>query len=101
MSTLASWTRSRRPSAAHRRDGGLVGLAGADADRALERDDEDLAVADLAGAAAGAERVDRRLDEVVGDRDLEPDLVGEADLDRGAAVGLDAVELAAVALRRG
>ena len=38
------------------------------------------------------------VDEVVGDRDLEPDLVGEADLDRGPAIGLDPVELAAVAL---
>ena len=34
----------------------------------------------------------------VGDRDLEADLLGEAHLHRGAAVGLDAVELAAVAL---
>jgi hypothetical protein len=30
----------------------VVGLTGADANRPLEREDEDLAVADLAGAAA-------------------------------------------------
>ena len=46
-----------------RRDGAFVGLAGADADRLLERHDEDLAVADLAGPRALAQRVDRRLDE--------------------------------------
>ena len=82
----------------HRRHGEVVGLAGADAHDALERDDEDLAVADLVGAPAVAERVDRRLDERVGDGDLEAHLVGEADLHGRAAVGLDAVELAAVAL---
>ena len=38
------------------------------------------------------------LDEGVRDRDLEPDLLREAHLHGGAAVGLDAVELAAVAL---
>ena len=45
-----------------------------------------------------ARACDRRLDEGVGDRDLEADLVGHADLDGRAAVGLDPVELAAVAL---
>src|SRR5262245_43338464 len=36
----------------------VVRLAGADADRVLERRDEDLAVADLAGARRGGERLD-------------------------------------------
>jgi hypothetical protein len=45
--------------------------------RPLERHDEDLAVADLAGPAAVAERLDRRLDELVGHRDLEAHLVGQ------------------------
>ena len=76
----------------------VVGLAGADADRPLQRHDEDLAVADLAGAPALAERVDRRLDERIGDGDLEADLVGEPDLHGRAAVGLDPVELTSVAL---
>ena len=59
---------------------------------------EDLAVADLAGPAAVAERVDRRLDELVGHRDLEADLLRQPDPHRRAAVGLDPVELTAVAL---
>ena len=73
-------------------------VAGADPHRPLERHDEDLAVADLAGAGALAERLDRGLDEVVGDGDLEADLLREPHLHGGAAVGLDPVELAAVAL---
>ncbi len=60
--------------------------------------DEDLAVADLAGLAALAERVDRRLDELLGDRDLEAHLLRQAHLHARAAIGLDALELAAVAL---
>ena len=70
----------------------------ADADHPLQRHDEDLAVADLAGPTALAEGIDRRLDERIGDRDLEADLVGEPDLHGRAAVGLDPVELTAVAL---
>ena len=61
-------------------------------------DDEDLAVADLAGPGALAERLDRRLDERVGDGDLEADLLGEPHLHGRAAVGLDPVELTPVAL---
>jgi hypothetical protein len=57
-----------------------------------------LPVADLAGAGALAERVDGGVDEVVGDRDLKAHLLGEAHLHGGAAVGLDPVELTAVAL---
>src|SRR5918997_159407 len=62
------------------------------------RNTEDLAVALLPGTRALANRLDRRLDELVGHRDVEADLVGEADLHRGAAIGLNAVELASVAL---
>src|SRR5687768_8263958 len=79
----------------------MVGFTRADANGTLEREDEDLAVADLAGAAALAERLERRIDEVVGHRDLEPDLVGESHLHGGAAVGLDPVELTAVTLDAG
>ena len=50
-------------SLVHRRHGAVVGVAGADAHRPLQRQDEDLAVADLAGAGALAERVDGGLDE--------------------------------------
>ena len=84
--------------AAHRRDGAVVALAGADPDRAFEIDDEDLAVADLAGLGALAERLERRLDELVRDGDLEADLLGETHLHARAAIRLDAIELAAVAL---
>src|SRR3954468_5687941 len=85
-------------SGTHRRHGAVVDLAGADPDCAHERDDEDLAVADLAGAAALADRVDGRLHEVLRHGDLDPDLVRQAHLHGRAAVGLDALELAAVAL---
>ncbi len=76
----------------------VVGLAGADADDPLQRHHEDLAVADLVGARPVAERVDRRLDELVRDGDLEADLLGESHLHGRPAVGLDPVELAAVPL---
>src|SRR6188472_128217 len=82
------------PSFAHRGDRLDVGLPGPDANGALQRDDEDLAVADLAGARAGAERVDGGLHERIGDGDLEADLLREPDLHGGAAVRLDTVELA-------
>jgi len=58
-------------SLVNRGDGAHVGIAGADANRLLERHDEDLAVADLAGAGALAERADGRIDELVGDGDLQ------------------------------
>src|SRR6266540_772332 len=87
-----------RPSGTHRGHGGLIGLSGADPHRALDGDDEDLSVADLAGPRAVADRVDGRLHEVVGDPDFEANLVSDFDLDGAAAVGLDPVELSAVAL---
>ena len=65
----------------------------------LERDDEDLAVADLAGPRARRRaRRSPAATNVVGDGDLEADLVGQPHLHGGAAVGLDALELTAVAL---
>src|SRR4051812_2965886 len=87
-----------RPSGTHRGHGGLIGLACTYPHRPLDRDDEDLPVADLAGAGAVADRLNRRLHEVVRDADLEADLVGHLDLDGAATVGLDAVELTTVAL---
>ena len=59
-------------SAPDRRNGHIVGLTGADAHGALEVEHEDLAVADLARLAAGAQGIDRGLDECLGDGDLEP-----------------------------
>src|SRR5262249_52643709 len=64
----------------------------------LEVDHEHLPVADVPGAPALAERIDGRLDELVGYRDLEAHLLGQADLDGRAAIRLDAVELPTVAL---
>src|SRR3954470_12256907 len=84
-----------RPHGCH---GAVVDLAGAYSNSPHEWHDEDLAVADLAGAAALAYRVDGRLHEVLGHGDLDTDLVREAHLHGGAAVGLDTLELAAVAL---
>ena len=64
---------------------------GADAEDALDRQHEDLAVADVAGARGGADGVDRRLDEVIGDADLEPHFLRQLHLHGRAAVGLDAL----------
>src|SRR5919112_719471 len=103
----ARWRRASRryrprrlqaPSRTHRGHGRVVGLAAANPHDLLDVEHEDLAVADLAGPAAVAQRLDRRLDEVVGDRDLEPHLLRQPDADGRAAVGLDAVELTAVTL---
>src|SRR3954449_11373929 len=85
-------------SRAHRGHGAVVDLARAYAHRAHERHHEDLAVARLAGAAALADRVDGRLHEVLRHGDLDADLVRKPHLHGGAAVGLDALELAAVTL---
>ena len=52
--------RSRPQTRVTRLDGGLVGLAGADAHDVLDRGDEDLAVADLAGARGLHDGLDRR-----------------------------------------
>src|SRR3954453_19357284 len=84
-----------RPHGCH---GAVVDLAGGYSNGPHERYDEDLAVADLAGAAALADRVDGRLHDVLGHGDLDSDLVREAHLHGRAGVGLDALELAAVAL---
>src|SRR5258707_10504911 len=55
-----------------------AGLASADADRLLDGRDEDLAVADLAGARRPADRLDRTLDHGIVDHDLDLDLGQEA-----------------------
>src|SRR3954466_3492155 len=75
-----------------------IGLAGADADGALERHDEDLAVADLAGPGRSGDRLDDAGDEVARDRDLDLELRQEAHGVFGAAVDLGMPLLPAVAL---
>ena len=56
------------------------GLAGPDSNAALQRHDEDLAVADLALTAPGTreDRFDRSVDRVVVARDLDPYAAFEA-----------------------
>src|SRR5215813_10746156 len=65
-----------------------AGLAGADADRLLDAGDEDLAVADLAGAGRLADRLDRTLDHGVVDHDLDLDLGQEAHRVLGPTIDL-------------
>ena len=67
----------------------------------LDRGDEDLAVADLAGARCLDDRLDRRLDLVLGDNDFDLDLRQEIDDVFGAAVELGVALLAAEALDLG
>src|ERR1035437_154378 len=88
----------QRWSLAHRRHSAMVGFSRADADHLIQRHYEDLAVADVARLRPPAKGIDGGLDERIGDRDLEADLLGQLHLHRHAAVGLDAVELAPVAL---
>src|SRR5262245_32879562 len=69
-------------------DGFVSGLAGAYAIDLLERGDEDLAVPHLAGLCRLDDRLDRALDELVGDCDLDLDLGQEVDDVLRAAVEL-------------
>src|SRR5947199_2184282 len=76
-------------------------LAGADADAVLQRQDEDLAVADAAlrpGAAGLHDGVDGRLDEVLVDGDLQLHLAQQVDGQLVAAVDLGVALLPAEAL---
>ena len=75
--------------------------AGADADRFLDRRDEDLAVADAAGLGRLADRLDGALDQSVGQDDLQLHLGQEVDHVLGAAVELGMPLLTAEALDLG
>src|SRR4029450_6336636 len=75
-----------------------AGLAGADADRLLDAGDEDLAVADLAGAGGLADGLDRALDQRIVDHHLDLDLGQETHGVLRAAVDLGLALLAAEAL---
>src|SRR3546814_8313818 len=66
--------------------------SGADADHLLQRADEDLAVADLAGTGGGLDRLQHAVELVVGHRHFQPDLGQEIDNVLGAAIQLRSEE---------
>src|SRR5262245_50233683 len=78
-------------------EGGGVGFAGADAHGVVEVEDEDLAVADLAGLGSRGDRLDGFVELVRGYRDLDFDLGQEAHGVFGAAIDLGVALLAPVA----
>src|SRR5580692_411908 len=75
-----------------------IGLAGADTNRMVEVDDEDLAVADLSGFCRGRDRVDGLVDLIGGDRDLNLDLGQEAHRIFSAAIDFRVAFLTTVSL---
>src|SRR4051794_29661272 len=89
-----------RPLAFLRTDRLGAALAGADAHAVVQRQDEDLAVADLPGLRRPRrvdDRLHRRLDERLVDGDLQLQLRQQADLNVGAAVHLRMPALPATA----
>src|SRR5918911_1202947 len=83
------------PAARHLvRDRLLTALAGADADRLVDRADEDAAVADFAGVSRGDDRVHDLVDDVVGHDGLDLELGQQGDVRARAAVLLGVALLA-------
>src|SRR5260221_4330702 len=82
-------------------DGVAAALAGADADRLVDRADEDLAVADAAGMRGVLDRLDGALDQRVLHDDLDLHLGQEIDDVFGAAIELGVALLPAEPLRLG
>ena len=85
---------------ASRSDGLSAAFAGADSDAIFEREDEDLAVADLArvaGASGVNDRFHGRFDEGIIDGDLQFQLGQQAHLKLGAAINLGVPSLSAAA----
>src|SRR5262245_8178344 len=78
-----------------------VGLAGPDAHRVVDRRDENLAIADLAGARALRNDVDHLVGNVGIDGDLDAQLGQEVHDIFGAAVNLGVAFLPAIALDLG
>src|SRR5580693_9455240 len=73
-------------------------LSRADAHRPFHWKDENLAVADLAGARRCPDRLDRRIDLIVADRNLEAHFRHEGDVVFGAAIDLGVPLLPAIAI---
>src|SRR5262249_31831525 len=80
---------------------GAVGLAGADAYRAVDAGDEDLAVADLAGLGRVRDQLDDLVDLIVVDGDIDPDFGQEVHRVFSAAIDFLVALLAAVAFDLG
>src|SRR5882757_8673480 len=79
-------------------EGRGIRLAGADTDRMVEVDDEDLAVADLSGFGRGRDGVDGLVDLVRGHSDLDLDLGQETHRVFSAAVDFRMAFLPAISL---
>src|SRR4051812_9446228 len=75
------------------------GLAGADADRLLDARYKNLAITDAAGLGRLADRLDRAVDEIVVEHDLELHLRQEIDHVLGPAIELGVALLPAEAFR--
>src|SRR6266550_6441785 len=79
-----------------RRKSGVVRFAGTDADHALDRLDEDLAVAYLAGAGRRENGLHARLDERLGTHHFDLDLFVELHDERRTSILLEALVLPAM-----
>src|SRR5947208_13333241 len=77
-------------------EGRGIRLTCADTNRMVEVDDEDLAVADLAGLGGGGDGVDGLVDLIRGDSDLDLDLGQETHGIFGAAIDFRVALLAAI-----
>src|SRR5580692_10500984 len=78
-----------------------VGFAGPDPQRVIDRRHEYLAVADLSGACAGADDLDRLVGEIRRDGDFNPQLRQEIHHILGAAIDFSMALLTAVTLDLG
>src|ERR1700758_5111344 len=79
-------------------EGRGIGLAGADANRMVEVDDEDLAVADLSGFRGRGDGIDGLVDLIRGDSDLDLDLGQETHGVFSTAINFRMALLAAISL---
>src|SRR5690349_11320293 len=76
---------------------GFVPLSGSDPVHLVHVEHKHLSVPDLPGSGGAENCVDSYRHERLGHSDLEPHLLLQLHLDRGAAVGLDPIGLSAVA----
>jgi len=101
-SHFPSFPRSVLPAYRHRRrHGRLVLLAGPNPVNLVHVENEDLAVADIAGVCAAKNGLDGDIHERFGDADIDADLFLQLDFHRGAAIGLYPLGLTAVSEQPG